>query len=252
MRGQAEKKELGDREKIFGKYKILMEAVDQKTAEVYAAAPEIPCKNKCFDCCKQLFPVSFVEAYYINEGFKTFDRTLRRDRNRIAEKIAKKIRAKNPLQFEKRGVDKKTALNTHAEFARFLHAIESDCPALDPQHPDGACTVYKFRNHDCRTMGASFDKSENAIVGCFRFDSLKYLAPKLLDFSYRYGEKMALDRELIAEVTDGAFTSNLLYYTTMCGPLIKDYAMEDWITFFIEKGVPKESNPDKYWVIIDV
>lgn len=237
---------------ILEKYAALMEDLDQKCEEVYARAPEIPCKNKCFDCCKQLFPVSFVEAFYISEGLKTLGRKLRRGRLRVAEKIAEKIRAENPEQFERRGVEKTAALNTHAEFAKFLHAIESDCPALDPQNPDGACTIYRFRNHDCRSMGFSFDRSENVIVGCFRFAKLGHLVPKLMDFGYRYPEKMALDRELISEITAGAFTPNILYYTTMCGPLMKDYANEDWLKFFSAKGVPPKSGNDEYWVVIDV
>ena len=237
---------------ILEDYGKLMAAVDSRTAEVYSGAPEIPCKNKCYDCCKQLFPVSFVEAYFISEGLKKEDRTLRRARLRAAEKINEKIRAKNPLQFERRGVDRKTALNTHGEFAQFLHAIESDCPALDPTNQTGACTVYKFRNHDCRVMGFSFDRSANSIVGCFRFNSLKYLAPKLMDFGFRYPEKMALDRELIAELTGGAFTPNILYYTTMCGPLMKDYAAADWLKFFTGKGVPATYKADEYYVVIDV
>ena len=240
---------------ILKKYSELMAAVDKKTAEVYGSAPEIPCKNKCFDCCKQLFPVSFVEAYYISEGIKTLDAPLRRKMRAAAEKINKKILAQNPFQFERAAADKKTALNTHAQFAQFLHKIESDCPALTPENPSGACGVYEFRNHDCRSMGFAFDATEKAIVGCFRFESLKYLAPKLMDFGFRYPEKMALDRELLAEVTGGALNTpgaNILYYTTMCGPLLKDYAETDWLKFFSDKKIPHNGDPEKYWVVIDV
>lgn len=243
---------------ILDRYTILMQAVDKKTTEVYSRAPEIPCKNKCFDCCKQLFPVSFVEAFYISEGLGNMERTLRRKRRRVAEKINEKILERNPFQFERRACDRKTALNTHGEFAQFLHTIESDCPALDPNvtmsssKGDGACTVYQFRNHDCRVMGFSFDASANAIVGCFRFNSLKYLVPKLMDYGYRYPEKMVLDRELIAQVTGGIFTPNVLYYTTMCGPFLKDYATTDWIKFFTEKNIPEKSGENEYFVVIDI
>lgn len=238
--------------KILKKYGGLMENIDQATREVYSRAPEIPCKNKCFDCCKQLFPVSFAEAFYISEGLKTLGRSLRRERTRVAEKIAEKIREKNPGQFERQAVSRTDALNTHGEFAKFLHQIESDCPALDPENPAGACTVYNFRNHDCRSMGFAFDGSSSTIVGCFRFASLKHLAPRLMPFNYKYAEKMELDRELIQEVTANAFTPNILYFTTMCGPLIRDYSAHDWIKFFSEKGVPARSNPEEYWVVIDV
>ena len=242
------------RHEILEQYAALMADLDKKTQEVYARATEIPCKNKCYDCCKQLFPVSFVEAYYISEGVKTLDRTLRRDRAHVAEKINKKIASGNPGQFEKRAVDKTAALNTHREFAQYLHRIESDCPTLDPDNPGGACTVYPFRNHDCRTMGFSFDSSEQAVVGCFRFASLKYLAPRLMDFNYRYPEKMALDRALISEITMQNFIPNIVYYTTMCGPLMKDYAATDWIAFFSEKKIPEASasKENEYWVVVDI
>lgn len=239
---------------LLDQYQLLLNDLDQKTETVYRQFSEIPCKNKCFDCCKQLFPISFVEAYYLSKGIKTLDRSLRRERTTVASKINKKILEKNPLRFEKCGVDKKTAFAMHNEFARFLHGISSDCPALDPGNKGGACTVYPFRNHDCRTMGASFDTRENAIVGCFRFNTLKYLAPKLLDFSYRYNEKIALDQKMIQEMTGSFFTPNILYYTTMCGPFLKDYETTDWIAFFKQKNIPAENtqNRDAYWVVIDV
>lgn len=230
---------------ILEKYAKLLDQLDEKCASVYSSSPEIPCKNKCVECCKQLFPVSFIEAYYISEGVKKLDRSLRRKLKIKAEKINEKILAKNPFQFERIDVDKKTALNTHAEFAKFLHEIQCDCPALFPENPDGACTIYKFRNHDCRSMGASFDASSNEIIGCHRFNSLKYLTPKLMPFNFLYPEKMQLDRELIAEVTAGASTQNVLYYTTICTPLLKDYAEQDWIKFF-------EAKNNKYYVVIDV
>lgn len=237
---------------ILEKYAALMKDLDRKTEEVFASAPEIPCKNKCFDCCRQLFPVSFAEAFYLSEGIAGLPRALKRERVRVAEKIQQKIRAANPKTFEKRGVERKTALDAHGEFARFLHGIESDCPALDPANTAGACTVHEYRNHDCRSMGASFDASEKAIVGCFRFKSLGYLAPRLMDFGYRYREKMALDAELIGEVTGAAFIPNILYFTTMCGPFLKDYANEDWTKFFAAKGVPRRAGQEEYWVVVDV
>lgn len=237
---------------ILEKYAALLKKLDEKCGEIYAAAPEIPCKNKCVECCKQLFPLSFVEAFYVSEGVKKLDRSLRRKLKTRASKINEKILAKNPFQFEKNGVDKKTALNTHAEFARFLHKIECDCPALFPENNTGACVIYSWRNYDCRSMGASFDSSSNEIIGCHRFNSLKHLAPKLMPFNFLYPEKMQLDRELIAEVTAGAFTQDILYYTTICTPLLKDYAEQDWLKFFEEKRSPKKAKNDEYYVVIDV
>lgn len=233
---------------LLNKYAELMEDVAVQSNKVYTGSPEIPCRNKCFDCCKQLFPITFAEAFFLSEGIKTLEREQRRERARMAEKATKKILTQNPTQFEKRGVERRMALNTHAEFARFLHGIKSDCPALDPTNPAGSCTVYQWRNVDCRTMGASFDSTSKEIIGCFRFAGLKHLIPKMMDFSYRYTEKMELDRALISSVTGGIVSQNVIYLTTMCRPLMLDYASVDWLSFFKEKNLSTQ----EYSVVIDV
>lgn len=236
---------------ILDSYKNILGDLDTATSKVYASAPELPCKNKCFDCCKQLFPITFVEAYYLSKGIhETMPAAQLEERVRTARAIQEKITQGEPLQFEKRNVDRVTALNTHAEFARFLYSVESDCPALDPKNPAGACTVYEFRNHDCRTMGASVDMSSREVLGCHRFSSLGRSIPKLMNFNYRYQEKMSLDAELIAAVTDGKFTQNIYYMTTLCMPFLKDFTKENWGEFFGAK-LADTINPESYQVVID-
>ena len=73
-----------------------------------------------------------------------------------------------------------------------------------------------------------------------------------MPFNFLYPEKMTLDAALIAEVTANSFSPNILYYTTICTPFLKDYAEHDWIKFFVEKGTPKKEKNDKYYVVIDV
>ena len=233
---------------LLEKYSALMDDVATQSNVVYTGSPEIPCRNKCFDCCKQLFPITFAEAFFLSEGVKTLSRETRRERMRIAEKATKKILAVEPLKFEKRGVERTAALNTHAEFARVLHTIDSNCPALDPTNPAGSCTVYQWRNVDCRTMGASFDSTSKEIIGCFRFAGLKHLIPKMMNFSYRYKEKMELDRSLIEAITGGVITERVIYLTTMCRPLMLDYTSVDWLIFFKEKQLSAEG----YSVVVDI
>lgn len=240
------------KQRILDQYASLLQQLDKKCAEVFANTPEIPCKNKCFECCKQLFPLSFVEAYYISGGIKKLDRGTRRKLTLAAQKTNEKILKLKPQSLEKRDVDKKTALNVHADFARSLHKIERDCPALDQKNKGGACSIYEFRNHDCRSMGCSFDTSSKEIIGCFRFSNLKHLIPNLMPFNYLYAEKMKLDAELIKEVTSGLFGENLIYLTTICAPFLKDYSQTDWIKFFEPKGIPKKSKDDQFNLVIDI
>ena len=241
--------------KILDQYASLLREVDKKCDEVFKNT-NIPCKNKCFECCKQLFPLSFIEAYYISEGIKKLDRGTRRKLALAAQKTNEKILKLNLQSLEKRGVDRASALNVHADFARSLHKIERDCPALDKkarkQENNGACSIYEFRNHDCRSMGCSFDSSSNEIIGCFRFSNLKHLIPNLMPFNYLYAKKMKLDTELIKEVTNGLFGENLIYLTTICAPFLKDFKDTDWIKFFSSKNVPEQAEKDKYWVVVDV
>lgn len=243
---------MNTRDKILEEYEKLLHDVDEKCDGILKNIPGIPCKNKCFECCKQLFPISFVEAFYISEGFKKSDRETRRRMQRTAEKIADKISAQNPAQFEKRKISRKEALNTHAEFARFLQKNVNNCPALNPKKSEAPCELYPFRNLDCRATGFSFDSSSNEIVACERFKSLPHLIPHLLPFNYKYSEKMLLDRALLSELTNSAFTPNILYLTTMCSPILKDYAATDWVNFLTDKNIPAKSEPDEYWVVIDV
>lgn len=219
----------------MAQYASLLYNVEEKCEEVYKNSPEIPCKNKCYECCQQLFPLTFVEAFYISEGFKKLGRGARRELQKTAKKINEKILKRNPSQFERSGVDRKTALDTHAAFARFLQEERHNCPALEIKKKSGNCALYDFRNLDCRVMGCSFDKSANEIVGCHRFAKLGHLIAKLLPFNYKYSEKMELDRVLIEEVTGGAFSKNVFYLTAMCKPILKDYAEEDWAKFFLKR-----------------
>lgn len=240
--------------KILDQYLILLERLDAKCDDIFASAPEIPCKNQCFNCCKQIFPVTFVEAFYISEGLKKLDSATRRSLRKTAEKINKKIVEKNPQQFEKQSVDRATALNTHGQFARFLHRFKFDCPALEIKKNKGNCSIYQLRNHDCRNMGFAFDASTDEIIGCQRFARLKHLASHLMPFNYLYPEKMALDNELIAEVTAGGFTPNIFYLAPITTALTKNFASEDWIKFFMSKNVPaKETTKSgRFQVIIGI
>lgn len=243
--------------RILEKYETLLRDVDKNCTEVFASAPEIPCKNKCVDCCRQLFPVSFVEAFYISEKAKELDRAARRTLAKNAEKISKKILAADPLRFEQRGVDRRTALATHAKFASFLHSTAADCPALDESGRNGACAIYPWRNHDCRVMGYSFDFASRETIGCQRFNTLKHLLPKLMPFNYKYDEKMALDEELISAATNGKILRGVFYFTTMCTALIKNFAAADWSVFFSKKGLadpPLAKTPEEneYWVVVDI
>jgi len=236
-------------------YDKLMRDIDGKVERVHASAPDIPCGNKCYDCCEQLFPITFIEAWALSNGIETLPRALRRERKRAAEEQRAKILERSPEALQKTSVERTAALRTHAEFARLLHGITASCPALDPNRAEGSCTVYEFRNHDCRTMGASFDMGQREVVGCFRFNNLKHIIPNLMSFNYRYDEKQELDQALIAAATDNAFPP-IIYLGTMCTPFLTEFKTTDWTTFFQEKGVPRkntlsEEESQNYWVVID-
>ncbi|MEK7529243.1 MAG: hypothetical protein AAB592_05750, partial [Patescibacteria group bacterium] len=69
---------------IIDRYTRILNALDAKTAELQKKLPEIPCKNKCFNCCEQLFPITFLEAYHISRLVQQMNHTERVARTEYA------------------------------------------------------------------------------------------------------------------------------------------------------------------------
>lgn len=242
------------------KYESLLENLDLDCAKVYKNLPQIPCLPKCSDkvvCCKQIFPLNFIEAYYISKGFKKLDRAARRKLERLAKKLApaidKKLKENNIPRIYK-NTDYGTHDSAHQSFTNALHSLKLDCPFLH----ESFCLIYPHRNIDCRIHGFGFDKNTGEILGCYRHkeiyggaENTKKIAATALPHNRLHKEKTALSSETIAFFAGDPVYKHLRYLTSPFTPILKDFSAFDWHKFFNEKIPAREIIPGTYTLIFD-
>ncbi|MFA6550198.1 MAG: hypothetical protein WCT36_02480, partial [Candidatus Gracilibacteria bacterium] len=153
-------------EQILKKYESLGLEIERSCSSICQKLASHPCLPKCSDevvCCKQIFPLSFIEAYYISIGVKKLDRSTRRELERHAEKsqntLVKKI-AESNLKKVYPNTDYETHNSAQQSITKFLHSQKTDCPFLNKN----LCQIYPHRNIDCRIHGFAFDKNTNEIL----------------------------------------------------------------------------------------
>ena len=208
--------------------------------------PEIPCRKGCTDCCKQIFPLSLVEAFYINENFKTLDRNQRRTIAQKAKKAQRKLNKLNLKKYEIETDSLEEISTTRNDFANEIRNSNIVCPLLGY---DNLCTLYDARNHDCRIHGVGFDSSSGEIVGCHRYKKIPIDTKLLIDSGYLYKEKSKLDSLLTVHLSQNPELKYCYYFTTPFVPLLKDFATQDWKKFFAEAKQDKVAK--KYSLLID-
>jgi len=241
-------------------YKLLLKELDKSCAKAQKLIPKIPCKLGCSDCCKQLFPLSMIEAFYINKGFKLLDRNTRRELASKAKKAQEKLQKLNLKQFETTSLNLEDIALNRNEFTRILQSTKQICPLLSDKN---LCLLYPYRNHDCRIHGVSFDPSTNEIIGCSRHSKI-FTNPGLknkfvknaVENGYLYKEKSKLDSLLVKLLADSPPNNEKLaycyYFTTPFVPLLKDYAEVDWGKFFgTESETAKMPWQKSYSMVID-
>lgn len=241
-------------ETIISDYKDLLEELDQKCDQTQKGLPMIPCPDQCYDCCKQIFPVSFLEAYYLSRGFHSLERKKRRELSRLAQKALKKMSQINAEDFTVFNKSWEEIMQKRKNFSDTLNSIKTNCPFLDESGNGGKCSVYKERNHDCRAHGYSYDGLTREIIACFRFPEIfptpKKFIEKAFDYNYRYQDKLKLDQKLIVYLTKNPLLKSTIYLTHPFVALLKNFEEIDWINFFKNKVTEKQEK-DKFSLIID-
>lgn len=236
---------------ILQNYQNLLETLDQTCREIQQKLKNHPCKIGCDLCCEQLFPLSFLEAYFLNLGFKKLDRKLRRELTRLAEKVAHLLSKINWPAYELLNSQKEQYHRQRKALTQKLNSLSPDCPFLK----NHLCVLYPYRNHDCRMHGFSYDSLTREILGCPRFTPQMINDPHfretLMDYNFLYPEKLKLDQELIKEVTFGEFPKRVFYYTSPLQPILKDYEKENWLQFFTEKFKNQKFSSENYSLILD-
>jgi len=239
-------------QQILESYEALLEDVDKKCTEVLKNIPKIPCRKGCTDCCKQIFPLSLVEAFYISENFKTLPRKKRRKLQSKAKKAQEKLSKLNLKKFETESDSITEIAEKRNQFANEIRGTKIICPLLNDEN---LCDLYSARNHDCRIHGVGFDPSTGEIVGCskhktalatsFQKENFKKHA---IDPGYLYKEKSKLDSLLTIHLSQDPALAHCYYFTTPFLPLLKDFSKENWVEFF--NKTPKGNK--KYSLVIDI
>lgn len=222
---------------ILEDYKSILQDLNGKCEETQKGLPVIPCPNKCFDCCKQIFPLNFIEAYYLSVGFHQLPRNQRRTLQQQAEKNLNLLAEFESSIFNCFNTAISEVNHRQKLYTGYLNQIQTNCPFLD----EGSCSVYEFRNHSCRAHGYSYDFSSSEIVACFRYSKLfpnpEPFIKKAVDYNYRFPEIRQLEQQFLRFITGNTHAKQLFYLTNPFIPLLKDYSQINWKQFFNENIV---------------
>lgn len=238
-------------------YESYLQKIDEKCAEVYKNLPDIPCFPKCTGdaaCCKQIFPLTFLEAYYLSIGFKRLNRETRRKLIKSAQKNKDKL-VKNFTASGLKQIYANTDYETHnaaqQSITKFLYEQKMYCPFLS----DELCEVYPFRNFACRLHGLAYDYNTKEILGCNRHGKIFRNADNFMSRAVRHDflnkEKIHLEGEMIASFANNILYRQIRYLTHPFMPILKDFETFNWIEFFTQTIPPQEIIPGTYSLVFD-
>jgi Fe-S-cluster containining protein len=135
-------------ENILTKYAALLTSVDQWFAScVSHARSEIACTRGCSECCRGLFDITLLDAWFMKRGFDRLDtgiRTLVMDKAKVRLSSLQRLWP----DFEAPYI-----LNYRPEEEWEILMPDDDeipCPLLGE---DGTCLIFDFRPMTCRLHG---------------------------------------------------------------------------------------------------
>ncbi|MEW5822181.1 MAG: YkgJ family cysteine cluster protein [Cyanobacteriota bacterium] len=121
-------------------YEELLHKINDLTTQIKQEYPDqINCKIECCECCNNIFNISIIEGYYLQEGFDKLDQ-------------------------ETINIVKDNALSIKEQIT-FQHKdkIDLKCPLLI----NNKCVIYDYRPIICRTFGSPMlDEKSGQIATC--------------------------------------------------------------------------------------
>jgi Fe-S-cluster containining protein len=192
---------LNDLNRILVDYRALLETVDSWfNRGIESSGRHIQCRPGCSQCCRGLFDISLLDAYFLQQGFDRLPAELR-------QSVLSKCRARlAELQQGWPGFAAPYLLN-HLPDALWTEMPEDDmtpCPLLGE---DGRCLVYAYRPMTCRLHGLpNIDVSGESFSD--QWCTLNFIgADPLAMEELRWEFRRAFEAEL---TLFGEFTSHLL------------------------------------------
>lgn len=135
-------------QEVVDKYKELLERVDAWFSRSMELYPEqIACASGCSACCRSLFDITLLDAFYLKAGFEKLPLETR---ERVLEKCRERVRQ---MQEQWPEFDHPYLLNHRPEEEWEVHMPDEDETPCVLLGDDGRCLVYTHRPMTCRLHG---------------------------------------------------------------------------------------------------
>jgi Fe-S-cluster containining protein len=133
---------------ILENYGSLLSSVDIWFARCISSSPgRVKCTQGCSECCRGLFDITLLDAWYLKSGFDRLDESIKKHVRTKAKKRLKSLRKIWP------DLEAPYILNVKPEndWEELMpDEDETPCPLLSDK---GECLVYDFRPMTCRLHG---------------------------------------------------------------------------------------------------
>jgi Fe-S-cluster containining protein len=221
-------------ENILKNYGKLLSAVDQWFSGCLAHSPkEINCTHGCSDCCRGLFDITLLDAWYLRSGFELLDEETK---GKVAEKAEKRLKSMRGLWP---GLERPFILNVkpEEEWDELMpDDDETPCPLLSET---GECLVYPFRPMTCRLHGIPLVDVSGEIFHeehcSMNFTGLNPLSDKGLfwNFSTCFETEVALFRQFTFKLVN-QHVNELDTFIPLA--VLMDYRSFDWKEWWALEG----------------
>ena len=190
---------------LLDRYGSLLGEVDAWFTRCLERHPElIACRNGCSECCRGLFDITLLDAFYLKRGFDRLDETVGSELMRTAQERLEQLTEVNPDFTEP------WLLNGIPEEewdALMPEEDETPCLLLSK---DGGCLVYEHRPMTCRLNGIPLiDISGEELFDewCtlnFTEEDPGKIADLRFEFTDLFARELLLFRELVRHLTGSA------------------------------------------------
>jgi Fe-S-cluster containining protein len=115
-----------------------------RNSEKYGS--KLQCRKGCSQCCSQIFRITLLDEYIIQEHIKSLPEERQIELKSKAEEYIKNLPLTKGEYPQGEGVETETGEDTE----RVNKGMRLPCPALGPE---GECTIYEARPVICRRFG---------------------------------------------------------------------------------------------------